>query len=103
MQHIAREGGIYIISTCMALNINDIPDQFEFKQLYPEGREWVNAGNSCIIGPNGKYLAGPLEAEEGILYAEIDLRQIIKAKRMFDVAGHYSRPDVFNFSIKPNQ
>ena len=100
MQHIAREGGLFVISTCMALKIADIPDDYDFKKLYPEGREWINAGNSCIIAPNGKILAGPLEAEEGILYADIDLSQIIAAKRMFDVAGHYSRPDVFEFKVK---
>ncbi|MDZ7717356.1 MAG: carbon-nitrogen hydrolase family protein [Balneolaceae bacterium] len=99
MQHIAREGGLFVISTCMALRMDDIPEQYEFKTLYPEGREWINTGNSCIIAPNGKFLAGPLEAEEGILYADIDLQQIIAAKRMFDVAGHYARPDVFNFSV----
>jgi len=100
MQHIAREGGLFVISTCMVLRMDDIPDEYEFKKLYPEGREWINTGNSCIIAPNGKFIAGPLEAEEGILYADIDLQQIIAAKRMFDVAGHYSRPDVFDFSIK---
>jgi nitrilase len=103
MQHIAREGGVFVISTCMAIKMNDIPEEFEFKKLYPEGREWINVGNSCIIGPNGQIIAGPLEAEEGILYGETDLRNIITAKRMFDVAGHYSRPDVFNFSIKSKQ
>lgn len=100
MQHIAREGGLFVISTCMALQMDDIPDDFEFKKLYPEEREWINTGNSCIIAPNGKLLAGPLQAEEGILYAEIDLQQIISAKRMFDVAGHYARPDLFHFSVK---
>lgn len=99
MQHIAREGGLFVISVCMALKMEDIPDEFEFKKLYPEGREWINTGNSCIIGPNGKFLAGPLDSEEGILYADIDLQQIIASKRMFDVVGHYARPDVFNFSI----
>jgi len=102
MQHIAREGGLFVISTCMALRMDDIPDEYGFKQLYPEGREWINTGNSCIISPKGKIIAGPLEAEEGILYAEIDLNEIIEAKRMFDVVGHYSRPDVFNFSVKTN-
>jgi nitrilase len=100
MQHIAREGGLFIISACQALKVDDIPDEYEFKKLYPEGREWVNVGNSCIIAPNGKILAGPLEAEEGILYADIDLNDIIKAKRMFDAVGHYSRPDVFTFKTK---
>ena len=99
MQHIAREGGLFVISTCMALKMDDIPDAYEFKKLYPEGREWINVGNSAIVAPNGQFLAGPLEAEEGILYADIDLTHILKAKRMFDVVGHYSRPDVFEFNL----
>jgi len=99
MQHIAREGGLFVISACMSLRMDDIPDEYEFKKLYPEGREWINTGNSCIIAPNGQIIAGPLEAEEGILYADIDLQQIIVAKRMFDVAGHYARPDLFNLSL----
>lgn len=99
MQHIAREGGLFVISVCMALRMSDIPDEYEFKKLYPDGKEWINTGNSCVIGPNGQLLAGPLEAEEGILYVDIDLNQIIAAKRMFDVVGHYARTDVFNFSI----
>jgi len=99
MQHVAREGGLFVISTCMAIKMNDIPDHYEFKKMYPEGREWINIGNSSIIAPNGKIIAGPLEAEEGILYADINLNDIIKAKRMFDVVGHYSRPDVFNFNV----
>jgi len=100
MQHIAREGGMFVISCCQALKTDDIPDTYEFKKLYPEGREWINTGNSCIIDPSGKIIAGPLEAEEGILYADIDLNDIINSKRMFDVVGHYSRPDVFNFKVR---
>lgn len=100
MQHIAREGGIFIVSTCMTLKMDDIPNEYEFKKLYPEGRKWINTGNSCIISPNGKIIAGPLEKEEGIIYADINLNDIISAKRMFDVVGHYSRPDVFDFKNK---
>lgn len=99
MQHIAREGGMFVVSTCMALRMDDIPNEYEFKKLYQEGREWINTGNSCIIGPDGKILAGPLVGEERILYAEINLNEIIAAKRMFDVVGHYARPDVFNFTV----
>ena len=99
MQHVAREGGLFVISTCMALKMDDIPNKYGFKKLYPEGRNWINVGNSSIIAPNGKIIAGPLEAKEGILYADINLQDIIKAKRMFDVVGHYSRPDVFNFNV----
>lgn len=69
VQHIAREGGLFVISSCMALKVNDIPEEYDFKKHYPKEREWSNVGNSCIIGPTGQILAGPLEAEEGILYA----------------------------------
>ncbi len=99
MQYIAREGGLFVISCCMALQIDDIPDRYDFKSLYPEGRDWINAGNSCIINPQGEIIAGPVGEKEEILYAEIDLDLITVSKRMFDAAGHYNRPDVFQFKI----
>jgi len=99
LRHIAREGGMFVIGCCTALRMNDIPDSYEFKKLYPEGKEWINPGNSCIIDPQGNFMAGPLKAREEILYAGIDYKQIAAAKRMFDAAGHYARPDVFNFSV----
>ena len=103
MQHMAREGGVFVVSVCMALKKSDIPDGYDFKRDYPIDREWINTGNSCIIAPNGKIISGPLEAKKGILYTDIDLDDIIKAKRMFDVVGHYSRPDVFLFDLNNKQ
>jgi len=99
LQHIAREGGTYVVSVCSAIRMDDIPDRFEFKKNYPEGREWINTGKSFIVSPKGEIIAGPVESKEEIIYADIDLNLIIEAKRMFDVAGHYSRPDVFNFKV----
>lgn len=99
MRHIAREGGMYVISCCMAIRKSDIPDTYEFKQLYPADREWISAGNSCIVDPNGVVIAGPVEAREELVVAEVDLRVVSKAKRMFDAAGHYARPDVFRFEV----
>jgi nitrilase len=100
LRHIAREGGMYVIGSCMAIKMKDIPDHYKFKKLYPDGREWINTGNSCIINPNGEFVAGPSEMKEEIIYAKIDLDEIVKSKRMFDVAGHYARPDVFEFKVK---
>jgi nitrilase len=99
IQHIAREGGLYVISCCMVLKPEDIPDRYDFKKTYPEGREWINSGKSCIVSPKGEIVAGPLEMKEEILYAEINLNLITESKRMFDVAGHYARPDVFEFKV----
>lgn len=103
LQHIAREGGMFVIGSCMVIRMKDIPDKYEFKKYYPEGRDWINTGNSCIINPNGEFIAGPSEMKEEILYAKIDLEDIIKSKRMFDAAGHYSRPDVFHFEVNRSQ
>jgi nitrilase len=52
------------------------------------------------VVPNGEFIVGPSENKEEILYAEIDLGVITKAKRMFDVTGHYARPDVFKVPDK---
>jgi nitrilase len=104
LRHIAREGGMFVLGCCTALHLDDIPDRFEFKKLYPKTTEWINPGNSAIIGPNGEILAGPTSEKEEILYAEVDLSLVTAAKRMFDVAGHYARPDVFKFTLnrEPN-
>jgi nitrilase len=99
MRHIAREGGMFVVNCCQALRIEEIPDHYAFKQLYPEGREWINQGNSCIIDPMGAVLVGPVQGAQEILYAEIDLGLISTAKRTFDAAGHYARPDVFHFEV----
>ena len=56
-------------------------------------------GIHAIVNPKGDIIAGPLENEEGILYAELDLSVILSSKRLFDVTGNYSRPDVFTFEI----
>lgn len=103
MCHIAREGGLFVVSCCISIKTEDIPDKYEFKELYPEGRAWINVGNSCIISPKGEIIAGPVTEKEEILYADIDLSQITEAKRMFDAAGHYSRKDVFKFKLNENK
>jgi len=95
----AREGGMFVIGCCSAIRMSDIPERYEFKKLYPEGKDWINPGNSCIIDPQGNFIAGPVKASEEILYASIDFKQISAAKRMFDAAGHYARPDVFTFRV----
>ena len=38
-------------------------------------------------------------AEEGILYADLDLEAGIKMKLRHDFAGHYNRPDIFQLRV----
>jgi len=102
MKFIAKEGGMFLINSCHAIHLKDIPNKYEFKKLYPEGKGWLNPGNSCIINPKGQFITEPLKTKKSIIYADIDLDLIAGAKWIFDVTGHYARPDVFKFSINKN-
>lgn len=103
MQHIAREGGCWVINSGSLLHASDIPEDLEDRAtLYPEADEWINAGDSAIIAPGGQPVAGPLRNEEGILYAEIDTERAAMARRTLDIVGHYSRPDIFTLQVNTN-
>ena len=100
LRHIAKEGRVYVVGCSIAMRKQDIPDRFEFKaKHYAEVGEWINKGDSAIVSPDGKFVAGPLNAKEGILYAELDPRQMNGSKWNLDVAGHYARPDVFRLTV----
>jgi nitrilase len=100
MRHIAREGRVYVLNACMALHRDDIPDRLEFKRHYPLDREWINVGDSAVVSPEGALLAGPLHARHGIVTAEIDPAQYAGSRWMFDAAGHYARPDLFQLTVR---
>ena len=98
MQHVALEGRCFVLSAC----------QFIRKSAFPaaprialgDGPESVlMRGGSAIISPLGKVLAGPNFEGETILTADLDLNEIGRGKFDFDVAGHYSRPDVFQLIV----
>ena len=104
MQHIAREGGCWVIGSGCAFQARDIPDAVPGKaELYPNPDEWINPGDSVVVAPGGKISAGPMRSELGILYADIDLEKIGIARRSLDVVGHYSRPDVFQLHVNTTQ
>ena len=100
LRHIAREGGCWVVGCGNALTVDDIPNDFPEKaRLYPEPEEWINAGDSVVIAPGGEIIAGPLRKQQGILYADVDVNRVGIARRTFDVAGHYSRPDIFSLHV----
>lgn len=100
LQHIAKEGRCWVIGCGNIMKGSDIPDDFpEKSEIYPDNDEWVNVGDSVVIAPGGDIVVGPMRKEEGILYCDIDCKLVGKAKRTLDVAGHYSRPDIFKLLI----
>ncbi|MBX8606535.1 carbon-nitrogen hydrolase family protein [Pseudomonas capsici] len=96
MRHIAHEGRMFVISACQ---VQPSPQALGIDVAnWPAERPLINGG-SVIVGPMGDVLAGPLIAEAGLLVAEIDVDELVKARYDFDVVGHYSRPDVFELVV----
>ena len=96
MRHIAHEGRCFVVSACQvqaspqALGI-DVAN-------WPAERPLI-AGGSVIVGPMGDVLAGPLKGSAGLLTAEIDTDELVRARYDYDVVGHYARPDVFELVV----
>ena len=59
----------------------------------------IMPGGSGIIGPDGKWVAGPVAGKEVIIYGEIDLNRCIEERLLLDSVGHYNRPDVFQLTV----
>jgi nitrilase len=98
MRHVALEGRCFVLSACQVLRRSDMPLDIP-NALGESPQTLLMRGGSCIIDPGGKVLAGPVFEEEAILCAELDLDEITRGKYDFDVAGHYSRPDIFQLSV----
>ncbi|MEP6871880.1 MAG: carbon-nitrogen hydrolase family protein [Anaerolineaceae bacterium] len=88
----AMQSAAYVVMAGGLLREEDIPADL---------RELVRPmnGHSGIIGPDGEIIAGPLLGEEGILTAKANLGTVMLQKMIADHAGHYTRPDVFEFRV----
>uniref|UniRef100_A0A1D1ZJU1 Bifunctional nitrilase/nitrile hydratase NIT4A n=1 Tax=Anthurium amnicola TaxID=1678845 RepID=A0A1D1ZJU1_9ARAE len=104
MTHIALEGGCFVLSANQFCRRNDYPPAPDYvfggadDELSPDSV--VCAGGSVIISPSGAVLAGPNYEGEGLISADLDLGEIVRAKFDFDVVGHYSRPEVLSLTVK---
>ena len=101
MRHIALEGRCWVVGSGTALRASDIAPDFPARAtLFPDAEEWINDGDSVVVDPMGKIVAGPLRREAGVLYAEIDLARVAPSRRTLDVTGHYARTDIFDLQVR---
>lgn len=101
LQHIAREGRVFVIGTNTCLHGRDVPRTLPgADELYPgTDGDWLSRGNTAVVGPDGSVLAGPMSGEAGMLVVTLDLDSLAVARRQFDPVGHYARPDVFELVV----
>lgn len=100
---VIDENGNEIVLCCdeeNGIDPGDTSPGTQHVQHTPKADSWTSRGGSSIVSPYGDVLAGPQwEDDEGIIYADIDLRECIRGRLDLDAAGHYSRNDSFNFSV----
>jgi len=88
----AAQGACYVICAAGLRLQEHVP------QRYASLATFEHTGQSCIIDPRGEIIAGPAEGET-ILVADGTLEAVYAAKAVCDVAGHYSRPDIFHLYV----
>ena len=98
-QAFAQMSKAFVISACGTVDDHMI----EMLQPSPEAEMFLRnadcCGGSLIVNPLSRIIAGPMGAEEGILYAECNLDLGIQMKLRHDFAGHYNRPDIFQVHV----
>lgn len=99
-RHYAFEARCFVLAAGLIMRARDLPPELDTPAEFA-GRPdaLLLRGGSAVIGPDGRYLAGPVFDEETILTAELDFSEIDREKMTLDVSGHYSRPDVFDLRL----
>ena len=99
LRHIALEGRCFVLGCNQYVTKSMYPADLEGIEDIAELPEEICRGGSVIVSPLGEVLAGPLYDREGILYADLDLAEVVRSRYDFDAVGHYSRPDIFQLHV----
>lgn len=98
-QAFAQMSKAWVVSACGTVD----EDMIAKLEVGPEAEKFLRSADCCggsvIVSPLSRVVAGPMGAEEGILYAECNIDAGILAKLRHDFAGHYNRPDIFRLQI----
>ncbi|KAG7086258.1 hypothetical protein E1B28_002226 [Marasmius oreades] len=88
----AMEGPMFVISSTQMIR----PENAGLCGIEGTALNPIKGGGfAAIYGPDGRQLTPQIEpGEERILYADIDLDDLLMAKLSVDPVGHYSRPDL---------
>jgi nitrilase len=70
-----------------------------FDKIIKNAPETLVNGGSCIAGPDGEWILEPVINKEGLFYETLDFSRVLQERQNFDVAGHYSRPDVTKLHV----
>jgi predicted amidohydrolase len=100
-RHYAFEGRCFVLAAGAVMRAALLPAELE---AHPERvrspDDLVMRGGSAVIGPDGRYLAGPVYDAPALLVADLDLDRVREERMTLDVTGHYARPDVLGLTVR---
>lgn len=96
---IAMEGRCYVLSAGSLLHGDSIPEDFPVRETSLASGDLHYNGGSAIAGPDGRFIVEPVDGEEGLVMAEIDVSRVRGERQNFDPAGHYFRGDVIDVTV----
>jgi nitrilase len=99
-RHYAFEGRCFVLAAGMYLEKGMMPRDYEFRDEIKDAPDDLLPGGSAIIAPDGSYIIEPVFGREEMLVAEIDTDRAIEESLTLDVTGHYSRPDIFELTVR---
>jgi len=99
LTHIACEGRCFVLGCNQFIKKDNINNSIPKVEKIKNKSNIDCRGGSIIISPLGEIIKGPLYDEENILFADLDMKDIQRARFDFDASGHYSRKDIFNLKI----
>lgn len=92
----AYQAGCYVLCVGGVRGPESIPP--DLGDLAPADLDDLD-GETCIIDPWGRVIAGPVTGSEEIVTATVSQETILRRKSMADIGGHYSRPDVLRLEV----
>jgi nitrilase len=98
MRHIAQEGRLFVLSANQFCQRSDYPNTYP-TPFGDTPDAIMSRGGSCIVGPLGNVIVDACWDREAVLTAELDKRDLLRARYDFDGIGHYSRPDIFQLLV----
>lgn len=100
----ALEGRTFVVSAAQFVATSDIPADLLDAYRAGVGPDAPDDGllfdgGSNIVGPDGAWLVEPVVGEARTIVARLDLDRRYEELLDLDVAGHYSRPDIFQLAV----
>lgn len=96
MRFIAHESRCFVMGVGLIQRKSSFPHDFELRDT-PEWQaedEWNERGGSCIVAPDGTYVAAPVWKKETLVVGDVDLDATVAARQTFDPSGHYGHRDL---------